>query len=309
MKKIFLVGMLVGLLALGGTGCMKRKDTSAGRRVIQDIESARNISDPEDRASRLAKLAVQQNELLKDSLGARTTIQLAEKACGEIEDIRSKVTAYSTLSESYLQLGRSSGARQALKKAQAAIGELPENTPADEMIESLLGLANAQGALGATADASLSLQGVMEQLDKIESEIGKVDTVTKVAAAYTQMKAEAGRDEMYAKLTEMAEAAENARTRCDIYCRLADIQLKGDLKEIGETTLKTALDGVEKIEGLGAQAMTLCQIATVYQGTGNDAEARKLVQDADKRANREKDNSLRTAAQEQVSSMKSKLGL
>ncbi|MDO4573774.1 MAG: hypothetical protein Q4D98_01010 [Planctomycetia bacterium] len=308
MKKLGIV-VILAMLLVWDTGCFKRKDYSAGKKVISEIESAKSISDPGERASQLARLAVSQNELLKDAKGASLTISLADKACGEITDPMARVGAYSSLSESYVKLGRSSGARQALKKAKTAIEEMPESTSPEERVEAFVGLASAQGAVGGVNDATASLESAYALIDKMESDISKIDTMIKIANGYCSMKVEASRDEMFAKLIETADASDNQRTRCDIYCRLAEIQYQNNLKELADKTLKTAVEIVEKIDGLGAQAMTLCQIAQVCITANDKTQARTYVKDADKRSGKEKDNSLRMAAQERVADMKSKLDM
>ena len=314
MKRVLVlvtVGLFLAAL-LSTVGCWEPRTYDEYKKVLTDLDSAKGISVPGERAHRLAELSVLQNDMLKDALGARDSITLAMKSAEEVEEPFDRVKLFSWIAECYVNIGRISNARVAMKPAMKASQELPENLRAEEKAIAFLSLASAWSLMADQEQTHAALAVVLETIDKMESDITKIDTLIEVANCYIKVKDDEHRDETFKRLDAMAEANADARVRCDIYCRVATAQFKAGLMEMGQTTLTKAEETIDKIEGEGNQAISMCDVATVYLkycGKEGKKTAKKLVKKADVRAKKELDAPTQATAQEKIQNLKPKVGL
>lgn len=201
MKSFFPISLLLMALVLF-VGCDKtnKYNPAKGKELIDKIQAAEAQSNSLD----LAKLAVEQNKLLKDREGAMATMRKASRFCTDIQDSRERIETYSQIAASYSTLNAIVEARNALENAmnayqnweeqQAAMDAKRKKEPtqgevealASDKIDILVNLARAQMSLS-PVDAQTSLMLAKDQANLFSDVLMKVDKLIDLAGALGQM--------------------------------------------------------------------------------------------------------------------------
>lgn len=290
------------------TGCGKntsQKGVNTARSINKALQDAKNAGDPAERAQALASVAIQQKEKMKDLSGAKNTIELAYKACGEIEDPTGKVQAYSKLAEALGTLGDRSKARQAISDAEVAMEQIKELAP-ETAAGMYVGLAGARAAASDAAGGAKVLEKALKQVEKVELLISKVDLLRSIANGYLVLGDNSGLEKTLTTMEKLGENAD-ARTKSDIYSKIAAIQFQMKNPAANDTFQK-AVDTVKEIEESGRRSLAYCELAMMIRNRDKD-QAKKLVKLAMKASEEELDTGLRNSAEEKIGEVKGKLGM
>ncbi len=311
MKHFLVSACLLSLVVLTCTGCPSGdKGANGGGKsanILPRIEKLVKANDSMEMATKLPALAVRQAEELKDKPGAMKTMDTAMGACAKIEDIPQRTEAYAKIAEGYGKLSEKSKAKMTLKRALEALGELDEDTSDVDKIKLQIKIAKAQMAMEDPDAAKETLAGAMTAADQLAKLVSKVDVYCEIGECYGVMKSDAGMKAVEAKMNELLETAEDARTKSDTLARLAAVQFKTGMKEAGKATFEEAVKVTDEMKGLGQKAMAYCQLVELALANGMKDVAADLVKKADSEVGLEKDNSLRMQAQEKVAETKKKL--
>lgn len=306
--KQFLVSACLISLVLACTGCPKGDNGNGSgdrsAKLLKRIEKLMNSDDPAEMATKLPNLAVRQAEELKDKPGAMKTIDAAMGACAKIENIKQQSEAYAKIAEAYGKLGEKSNAKRTLKRALESLEKLGEDTTPGEKITLQVNIAKAQAAMEDTDGAEDSLVEAMKGVEGLTHMAQKVDALCEVGECYGVMKSEAGMKKVEAAVRALSEGSEDARVKSDNLARLAAVQFKTGMKEVGEATLKEAAEIADSMTELGRKAFALCQLVEQSLKVGMTDLAKELIDKADYAAEHEKDNSLRSQAREEVGKTK-----
>ncbi len=204
MKNLFSFGM-VSLLALAvSAGCdqTQKYNPSKGLDITSRLQGAENGGD----SLELAKLALEQNKILKDRKGAMETMGKAVRFCSDIPDSRSRIEAYSQIADSYWSLNAIVEARKALNNAMEAYRNWEEEKQAlrakskkeptqgdlegfaDEKLEMLLNLAKAQAQI-APIEAQKTLELAVKETAVFSDLLIKVDKMLDIGMTLGKMQA------------------------------------------------------------------------------------------------------------------------
>jgi len=201
MKPFYSISLLL-ILALVFVGCDKKNkyNPAKGKELLEKIQAAEAQSNSLD----LAKLAVEQNKLLKDREGAMATMRKASRFCTDIQDSRERIETYSQIAASYSTLNAIVDARNALSNAMSAYQNWEEQQAeqnakrkkeptqgeieaiASDKIEILVNLARAQMGL-TPVDAQTTLMLAKDQANLFSDVLMKVDKLIDLAASLGQM--------------------------------------------------------------------------------------------------------------------------
>lgn len=201
MKSFFPISLLLMALVLF-VGCDKtnKYNPAKGKDLIDKLQAA----EAQSNSLELAKLAVEQNKLLKDREGAMATMRKASRFCTDIQDSRERIETYSQIAASYSTLNAIVDARNALTNAmnayqnweeqQAEMDAKRKKEPtqaeiealASDKIEILVNLARAQMSLS-PVDAQTSLMLAKDQANLFSDILMKVDKLLDLAASLGQM--------------------------------------------------------------------------------------------------------------------------
>ena len=204
MKNLFSFGM-ISLLALAvSAGCdqTQKYNPSKGLDITNRLQGAENGGD----SLELAKLALEQNKILKDRKGAMETMGKAVRFCSDIPDSRSRIEAYSQIADSYWSLNAIVEARKALNNAMEAYRNWEEEKQAlrakskkeptqgelegfaDEKLEMLLNLAKAQAQI-APIEAQNTLGLALKETAVFSDLLIKVDKMLDIGSTLGKMQA------------------------------------------------------------------------------------------------------------------------
>ncbi len=184
------------------TGCDKTNkfNPSKGLEVVNRLKSAETGSD----SMELAKLAVDQNVILKDRAGAMETMRKAVRFCSDIQDPRERIEVYSQIAASYSSLNALPEARKALVNAMNAYQswdeealkarEKSKKAPtqsdlenfADEKLQMLLSLAKAQMNI-APGEAQNTLMLAQSEAAVYSDILMRVDKMLDIASTLGSM--------------------------------------------------------------------------------------------------------------------------
>ncbi|MBR0190993.1 MAG: hypothetical protein IJQ31_02895 [Thermoguttaceae bacterium] len=201
MKSFFPISLLLMALVLF-VGCDKtnKYNPAKGKDLIDKLQAA----EAQSNSLELAKLAVEQNKLLKDREGAMATMRKASRFCTDIQDSRERIETYSQIAASYSTLNAIVDARNALTNAmnayqnweeqQAEMDAKRKKEPtqgeiealASDKIEILVNLARAQMSLS-PVDAQTSLMLAKDQANLFSDILMKVDKLLDLATSLGQM--------------------------------------------------------------------------------------------------------------------------
>jgi hypothetical protein len=201
MKSFFPISFLLMALVLF-VGCDKtnKYNPAKGKDLFNKIKEA----EAQSNSLELAKLAVEQNKLLKDRQGAMATMSKASKFCTDIQDPRERIEAYSQIAASYSTLNAIKQAGDNLEYAMNAYQNWEDQQEemnakrkkeptqaeiealASDKIEILVNLARAQMSLS-PVDAQTSLMLAKDQANLFSDILMKVDKLLDLAGSLGQM--------------------------------------------------------------------------------------------------------------------------
>lgn len=202
MKKLLSI-LLVSSLALPVfTGCdqSQKYNPAKGLEVVSKLQSAESSGNSLD----LARLAVEQNNVLKDRAGAMETMQKSVRFCSDIQDSRERIETYSQIAASYSTLNSIVEAKKALGNAMEAYKNWEEEKNkereksrkkvtqgdiemlAGEKLEILLNLARAQMEID-SVNAQKTLMMAKDEANRFSDALMKVDKLLDLGAALGKM--------------------------------------------------------------------------------------------------------------------------
>ncbi len=201
MKSFFPISFLLMALVLF-VGCDKtnKYNPAKGKDLFNKIKEA----EAQSNSLELAKLAVEQNKLLKDRQGAMATMSKASKFCTDIQDPRERIEAYSQIAASYSTLNAIKQAGDNLEYAMNAYQNWEDQQEemnakrkkeptqaeiealASDKIDILVNLASAQMGLK-PGDAQKSLMLAKDQANLFADVLMKVDKLIDLATSLGKM--------------------------------------------------------------------------------------------------------------------------
>ena len=204
MKNLFSFGMasLLTLAVLTGCDQTQKYDPSKGLDIMNRLQGAESGGD----SLELAKLAIEQNQILKDRKGAMETMGKAVRFCSDIQDSRSRIEAYSQIADSYWELNAIVEAKKALSNAMEAYRNWEEEKQAlrakskkeptqnelegfaEEKMEMLLNLAKAQAQI-TPVEAQNTLGLALKETEAFTDLLIKVDKMLDIGMALGKMQA------------------------------------------------------------------------------------------------------------------------
>lgn len=285
-------------------GCGSGSNTPAGPTFKQQFDDAERIADPEARARRLLKLALDQHKG-RDASGSKQTLASAVRACAGVKEPVPRCAVYVELASVQASLGNKLEAGQALKTAQAAAEGI---VSPEEHARALCQIATIQGQkLQSKNDASDALDAAETLLEQIQDPIGR--TLIQVAIIKACAAAELNKQGERVLVTGLAEAKAqtDAATRADAYTHLAGAQFAMKQKEAALETLDAAVESTAKIERAYKRIYSLCDIASAYARAGDKAQAQKLLAEAETLVEKVPEPDLQTDAREHVRGLRDKL--
>ncbi|MCR5163902.1 MAG: hypothetical protein K6C40_07790 [Thermoguttaceae bacterium] len=201
MKSFFPISLLLAAVMLF-VGCDKtnKYNPAKGKELFNKIKEA----EAQSNSLELAKLAVEQNKLLKDRQGAMATMSKASKFCTDIQDPRERIEAYSQIAASYSTLNAIKQAGDNLEYAMNAYQNWEEQQQemnakrkkeptqaevealASDKIDILVNLASAQMGLK-PGDAQKSLMLAKDQANLFADVLMKVDKLIDLGTSLGKM--------------------------------------------------------------------------------------------------------------------------
>ena len=287
---------LAGVLFLCA-GCGGSNDTAAGPTFKQQFEQAEQIADPEARARRLLKLAVEQHKG-QDSSGAKQTLAAAVRACAGVKLPAPRCAIYTELAGAQAALGNKLEAGEALKTAEQAAAEIASP---EEHARVLCAIATIHGQkLNSKNDASDALDAAETLLDQIADPLGR--TLVQVAIVKACAAAELKKQGERVLVTGLAEAKEQSdpALRADAFTQLAGGQLAMGQADAALETLDAAIASTTEIERVYKRIHTLTDIASALNRAGDKAQAQKLLAQAEALVAKVPEPDLQTQAREHV---------
>lgn len=202
MKNLFIMSLASLMILTSLTGCDKstKYNPAKGLEVINRLQSAKNGGD----SLELAKIAVDQNRILKDRAGAMDTMREAVRFCSDIQNSRERIEVYSQIAASYSELNAIVEARNALGSAMnayqnweeelKAADEKKRKEPTQGEIEALAGekmevltnLARAQMDI-VPLEAQKSLMLAKEEAKQFSDLLMKVDKLLELGSTLGKM--------------------------------------------------------------------------------------------------------------------------
>ncbi len=202
MKNHFIASLASLMILASLIGCDKstKYNPAKGLEVIERLQSAKNGGD----SLELAKIAVDQNRILKDRVGAMDTMREAVRFCSDIQNSRERIEVYSQIAASYSELNAIVEARNALSSAMGAYenweeeinaaNEKRRKEPTQGEIESLasnkmeilMNLARAQMDI-VPLEAQNSLMLAKEEAKQFSDLLMKVDKLLELGSSLGKM--------------------------------------------------------------------------------------------------------------------------
>ncbi len=287
------------LLAVAGCGS---GDSAEAVPLSQLVAQAQREPDPEFRARELIRLADRQRRL-GDRSGARQTLALAQKACGQIADPAAQAGAWLFLARAYTRLGELSQAGQFLRQGQSALQRV--KSPEDR-VTVLIKLARAQFEMKQTTQAANTLRRAEEEVAAIEVGSGsgqlplqeKAQLFVQLAAAYQKWKQAAGARRVIASLEGLETQAQGPRDRSRLWALVAQARRQADMPSA--EAWKKAKQCAGQIEDPLSRGHAWADLAEAATAAGRAAEVGQLLARAQKAADQMPPGSLRNELLERI---------
>lgn len=281
MNRLALLGWSVLALGLLGSGCTDKNGpaTPAGPSLIDQYNSAKQLTDPEERAEALIAVGFKQLDA-QDSGSAELSFKEGMRA---IEDIRKAPAA-----QARLYLAVASGYQRAGSKSKAS-GALDGAAEAIDKIEAAVSQANQLASLGAMygalgdPDAALAAAKKAEKLlDKITQPLDKIDVLAAVMRAYGTAKNQAELDRVVKAANELAASQERPSDNARVLLRVATAQASIGQTEAAVATLNKAAGVARGVsDNALMQAHVLFEAAETANAIGQQVLCKQLLSEAD----------------------------
>ena len=297
MKRSFVCCLIIALSTLGLIGC-GNASSSSGPSFDQQFEEAKQVTNPQTRASRLTKLARNQYDAGK-STDASESIEEAILACREITDISGRASAYNALASVQAHVGQSTTAKNTLGLAREAIEEISDpSTKASQL-----------GRVALTYGEIDNLTAAKAQLSKAETTVASLQEAKRatalarlaVIASLIDVQDEA--DRYLEAATAAANSVVDPREQSQAFTSLSSAHRRMDQDEMARGFFERAVDAADKIESLGRRAHALADLVEV-QMKRNRTEAKTLLDRAEKIADQISESDLRRQASDRINKLR-----
>ena len=304
MSRVSLVVACSLLLLLPATlGC--GGNSKAGKSLTQEYQDALKISDAGQRARKLAGLAKKQ-KTAGDVIGMGTALSAAKDAALSVKDPGSKSSALITVADTAASLEQGQDEiKSLLREAGKAVEAVPDP---DARVPLLADLAAATGKhLKNQTAAAAHLKTAEEAASSITSSVTKVTAMTRVAAAYGKLDAQADASRVLDAATEFAKGLADPRQKCDCLAEIA-VALAGMQRSDESKALFTAAqDAAGEIGDAENQGYALVNLAQKAAAAKNKALAPSLLDQAAAAADKVSDKGARDPLQQEIAAVRKSL--
>ena len=285
MLRSFIAFALIGMVTMSAGGCGGSSDSQTkGVSFEQQAQDALKESSPADRASKLIRIAAGQAKA-NDKFGARDTMQLAAKACREIEDPKDQAESWIGMAEAQRKLGERSGTRKATEAAGKAIDKIEDAGKKGKLLARLAQVM----AGGDDADATAKVLAEAEKLAaEIKSPMGRATALCRIAQGFKKIERPDETRRVIGDLITSSGLIEDALVRCDVLTEIAVLQHGMGESKAADTTFDLATAAAEAIpasDDISAaygQSYALCQVTQKLLDIGKYAKAKGLLKKAEK---------------------------
>jgi tetratricopeptide (TPR) repeat protein len=264
--------VLIGSMAAALVGCGGCKESSSETKSTQqDIADALKLAPPQQ-ARQLVRIARSQARGF-DTEGARSTLNLAFKACTNIEEHNDRASGFATLALAQTDMNYSADARSSAKSSLEAAEKVEEpGLKATAYAAS----GRALAAAGDTDRAVETLKKAEELAKALDDVIGRVQVLCLTAAGYERMAKGAEADRVLAETLTWAGTLDNAKTQAIVMGYVAQ-QQSALKRDAAPKTFDAALVVARNASDPGDKVIALLDIAEMVSKSGNAKLAHQLL--------------------------------
>jgi len=281
-------------------GCGSSAPQPGGGATAQRYQAALRITNHDERARQLLQVASAQHKA-KDAAGAKRSVTDATAAAKQVADPIGRSSVYTLLASTQAWLGNRYEAKQALRTAREAVGQIEET---ESKARALAAVAEVQGyRLKNAGEAADLLRDAEKLVADLEDASGKASVLSLVAKTYARIDKASEADRTFDAALEAAGSIEDPLRRSDALTDAAAAQIDAQRTDAAIDTLTQAAESARQIENPFGQALKLADIAEQLSKAGRAADAHRLLDEADKVTDGISDVGLKGQAMDRVRSL------
>ncbi len=286
----------------GGGGESTTNGPSTGLSFNQRMAEIEAVSDPLLKARQLREFAKNQYKA-KNLSGADDVFREALSTCEKIESPSDRAVELAFLSGAMVDTSDTSGAKKAINAAVASLGKIKD--PANK-IDAMSVVAKAYSAMGNKTAAVSLLREAAKLVDSIKADGNqelareeKSGSLLAIASAYKFLQRLDDMRQAIDQSLETAKSIEDPRGRCDAIAIVAQ-GLKRMRLDGGDAAFDLAIENARQIPEPLSQGHALAEIGMKLNEIHEGAKAAKILDEAEKVAEKITDMGLREELQAKI---------
>ena len=263
----------IGICSLLLAGCRGSSELS----LEQKIAKAQKAKEPDVRAKKLIQIA-EDRFRARDLRGAESTMTLALRACGAVEDQADRAEVFAKLAEAQVELGTSDG-RRAVESALEAVRRIEDPATKSRLLAKV---GRTRGLVGDVDGAARTLSEAAGEARQLEDLAVKTLVLGRVATGYQKIGRQTEADRVIEEALGSASSIEDHQKRCEAITLLAADQHATEEAETALTSFNLAVEAAEKIENPYSHAYALTDVAEALAKAGHYDKTKELLNKAER---------------------------